>query len=165
MRVRFAPAFFGVISAFINWNMGLGMSKSRKFYKQTHQSSCFQELLYMCIQHTVILTSLCKWRRPKWLFLLLNGTQYARGEGVSPSYIVSVALGQSGRLGDFFGNFPKVTEMAELLRLALGGEIYWFIISSLLRSNRSALRSGNWMESAWLTFIVKHSFYLFCILL
>jgi len=32
----------------------------------------------MYIQHTVILTSLCKWKRPKWLFLLLNGTHYAR---------------------------------------------------------------------------------------
>jgi len=30
------------------------------------------------MQKTVILSSLCKWKRQKWLFLLLNGTQYAR---------------------------------------------------------------------------------------
>ena len=28
--------------------------------------------------HIVILSSLCKWKREKWLFLFLNGTQYAR---------------------------------------------------------------------------------------
>ena len=26
----------------------------------------------MCIQHTVILTSLCKWKRPKWLFFVVK---------------------------------------------------------------------------------------------
>ena len=42
----------------------------------------FVHVLYMCMQHTVILSSLCKWKRPKWLILLLNGTHlvgiYAR---------------------------------------------------------------------------------------
>jgi len=32
----------------------------------------------MCTQHTVILSSLCKWKCQKWLFVLLNVTQYAR---------------------------------------------------------------------------------------
>jgi len=26
----------------------------------------------MCIQHNVILTSLCKWKRPKWLFFVVK---------------------------------------------------------------------------------------------
>ena len=32
----------------------------------------------MCMQHTLIWSSLCKWKRPKLFFLLVNGTQYAR---------------------------------------------------------------------------------------
>jgi len=32
------------------------------------------------MQHTVIFSSLCKWKHQKWLFLLLKGTQYARLE-------------------------------------------------------------------------------------
>jgi len=55
----------------------------------------------MCMQHIVILSSLCKFKRPKWLFFVvkryavreakkwryavrkakIGGTQYARGEG------------------------------------------------------------------------------------
>jgi len=69
--------FFGDISAFLNLNMDFGRSKYRKFNKQTHQTYCFQELLYMCIQHTVILTSLCKWKRPKWLLLFFVVKRYA----------------------------------------------------------------------------------------
>jgi len=34
----------------------------------------------MCMQHTVILSSLCKWKHQKWLLLLLNGMQYATKE-------------------------------------------------------------------------------------
>jgi len=31
-------------------------------------------------------SSLCKWKRPKWLLLLLNGTQYARPENGGTQY-------------------------------------------------------------------------------
>ena len=72
MRARFARAFWGIISAFINLNVDFGRSKSRNFNKQTHQSEYFQQLVYMCIQHTVILSSLCKWKRPKWLFFVVK---------------------------------------------------------------------------------------------
>ena len=63
---------FLVISGFINLKMDLRWSKTRKFNKQTHQSLCFQEFLYMCIQHTVILSYLCKWKCPKWLFFVVK---------------------------------------------------------------------------------------------
>jgi len=40
----------------------------------------------MCIQHTVILTSLCKWKRPKWLFFVVK--RYAVGEAKKWRYAV-----------------------------------------------------------------------------
>jgi len=43
----------------------------------------------MCIPDTVILSSLCKWKRPKWLFLLLNGTQYAMSKNGGTQYAMS----------------------------------------------------------------------------
>ena len=75
---------FWVISPFIKLNIDFRRSKSRKFNKQTHQR------YYMCMRHTVNLFSLCKWKRPKWLFFFVvkryavreaknGGTQYARG--------------------------------------------------------------------------------------
>ena len=39
----------------------------------------------MCMQHIVILSSLCKWKRPK-CFFLLNGTQYARPKNGGTQY-------------------------------------------------------------------------------
>ena len=58
----------GVISAFININIDWGISKTRKSNKQTHQIQRLQEWLYMCTQHTVILSSLCKWNCQQLLF-------------------------------------------------------------------------------------------------
>jgi len=62
----------------------------------------------MCMQHTVILSSLCKWEHQKWLLLLLNGMQYAtkewryavqkakveryKGGGVSPSLLTKTSI-------------------------------------------------------------------------
>jgi len=49
----------------------------------------------MCMQHTVILFSVCKWKRRKWLFFVVKRYavreaklgQYARGRGVTLSYV------------------------------------------------------------------------------
>jgi len=40
----------------------------------------------MCIQHTVILTSLYKWKRPKWLFFVVK--RYAVREAEKWRYAV-----------------------------------------------------------------------------
>ena len=40
----------------------------------------------MCIQHTVILKSLCKWKRPKWLFFVFK--RYAVREAKKWRYAV-----------------------------------------------------------------------------
>jgi len=40
----------------------------------------------MCIQHTVIVTSLCKWKRPKWLFFVVK--RYAVREAKTWWYAV-----------------------------------------------------------------------------
>ena len=40
----------------------------------------------MCIQHTVILTALCKWKRPKWLFFVVK--RYAVREAKKWRYAV-----------------------------------------------------------------------------
>ena len=40
----------------------------------------------MCIQHTVILTSLCKWKHSKWLFFVVK--QYAVREAKKWRYAV-----------------------------------------------------------------------------
>jgi len=40
----------------------------------------------MCIQHTVILTSLCKWKRYKWLFFVVK--RYAVREAKKWRYAV-----------------------------------------------------------------------------
>jgi len=50
------------------------------------KANCFQELLYMCIQHTVILSTLCKWKRPKWLFFVVK--RYAVREAKKRRYAV-----------------------------------------------------------------------------
>jgi len=62
----------------------------------------------MCMQHIVILSSMCKWKRPKWLFFVvkLNAVReakkwryavrmakirrYAVRKGVSPSQIFEI---------------------------------------------------------------------------
>jgi len=43
----------------------------------------------MCIHHTVILTSLCKWKRPKWLFFVVK--RYAVREAKKWRYAVRKA--------------------------------------------------------------------------
>jgi len=40
----------------------------------------------MCIQHTVILSSFCKWKRPKWLFFVVK--RYAVREAKKWRYAV-----------------------------------------------------------------------------
>ena len=43
----------------------------------------------MCIQHIVILSSLCKWKRPKWLFFVVK--RYAVREAKKWRYAVRKA--------------------------------------------------------------------------
>ena len=54
--------------------------------KHIDQSYHLQEWLYMRMQHTGILSSLYKCKRQKRLFLLLNGTHYARPKYVGTQY-------------------------------------------------------------------------------
>ena len=71
----------------------------------------------MCMQQTVILSSLCKWKRQKWLFLLLNGTQYARPKNGGTQYarpIRAVRSTQGGR-----GCHPQVWGMQPDMFIAM----------------------------------------------
>jgi len=44
----------------------------------------------MCIQHLVILSSLCKWKRPKWLFFVVK--RYAEREAKKWRYYTQYAM-------------------------------------------------------------------------
>ena len=98
---------FGVISAFIKINIDLGISKTRKSNKQKHQIWRLQEWLYMCTQHTVILSS-CKWNCHKKGYFVVK--RYAVRKGMSPSWkwIVVHVLSLSGSEYQIKYNVTKV---------------------------------------------------------
>jgi len=83
LRSRFLGSFLNLNMDFRIWegqNLGNLTSKHIKPYVFKNYCTCAYNI------SSCNLTSLCKWERSKWLFLLLNGTQYARPKNGGTQY-------------------------------------------------------------------------------
>jgi len=87
LRARFARALLGSFQHLetLTWNWG-GQNLENLTSKHIKANVFKNDCTCACIQHIVILTSLCKWIRPKWLVFVVK--RYAVREAKKWRYTV-----------------------------------------------------------------------------
>ena len=106
----------------------------------------------MCMHHIVFLSSLCKWKRPKWLFFVVK--RYAVREAKQWRYAVRKA-----KIGRYAVRKAKIGRYA--VRKAGGGVTH----IALIYVPCSPINQSNWREVSDLSlrFIILYNLWIFVI--